>query len=95
MLAYFFALQLILLVYTESNLKLPLSASKLILTIIEILNLSSFDKKMLVDKLHMTVGGIFDNLSGLSLIGIGGAFILAVMIPSLLLFKHPKIRIIA
>ena len=50
---------------------------------------------MLVDKLHMTVGGIFDNLSGLSLIGIGGAFILAVMIPGLLLFKHPKIRIIA
>ena len=43
----------------------------------------------------MTTGGIFDNLSGLSLIGIAGALILAILIPVLLAAKHPKVKRIA
>ena len=95
MLAFFFSLQLILLIYTESNLQLPLSAEKLIVTVLDILNLSSFDKKMLIEKLHLTTGGIFDSLSGLSLLGIGGGIFIAIVIPLLLYVNHPRVKMIA
>ena len=95
MLAFFFVLQLILLIYTESNFQLPQSALKLILTVIDILNLSSFDRKMFIEKLHLASGSIFDNLSGLSILGIAGALVLAILLPLLLAVKHPGIKRIA
>jgi hypothetical protein len=92
MLAYFFALQLILLTYTEANLQVPASTSLFINTVTGILNLSSIDKKGISEKLHLVAGGIFDKLGGLSIAGIGGGCLIVFVAIIVRGVKHPKIR---
>ena len=92
MLAYFFALQLILFIYQETNMQVPASATLLINTIDGILSLSSLDKKALIQKLRLDAAGdIVENLGGLSIIGIGVGILLMFILLLSMALRHPKI----
>ncbi len=92
MLSFFFSLQLVLLIYTEANLQVPASTNLLINTVTGILNISSLDKKVISEKMHLAAGGIVDQLGGLSIAGIAAGCLLVFIFVLVRWFKHPKIR---
>ena len=92
MLAYFFTLQLILMIYQQTNMQIPASSSLLINTVNGVLNLSSVDKKALSQKLNIAAGDFVDNLGGLSILGIIGGVLLLFILLIIKFLRHPKIN---
>ena len=92
MLAFFFALQIVLLVYQQINMQIPASSSFLINTVNGVLTLSSVDKKALSQKLHLAADGLVDTLDGLSLIGIFGGLLVLCLLVIIRFIRHPRLQ---
>jgi hypothetical protein len=97
MLTFYLTLQLILLIYTKSNIQLPVCVLLLTSTIESVLKLSSFDKKTLTSKLDVpstftTEGGLLDSLGGISILAGLVILIAAVVAIAYKFSSHPKIK---
>ncbi len=73
-------------------MQIPASSSLLINEIDGVLNLSRVNKKALTEKLHLTAGDLFDNLGGLSIVGIVGGVLLLFVLLIIKFLRHPKIK---